>query len=396
VGYSLPDIPVIRIKNTWLWAGILGWMAIIYIIIYLLLPRLLVSSSIVYLTQSLVWLSLAFISYLLWCWLPGEKPQLQRGLFLLSIGIGITQVTVSVLVGLLFGFGSSPYAHNFFGLLQNGFYLASFLIGMEMARATLLASSKKWPLINMILVSLLMLLLQEPYYRFMSLSGGPETIRFLGDEILPGFSSNFLASFLAMLGGPLAAISYRAILFAFEWGSPILPNINWAITALIGTLVPITGLFYIQKTYFSPASTGQSQTHSGKSSTLPWIIVLLVAVFAIWFNTGAFGVRPFLISGYSMKPTFVLGDIVIVQPVKTPDIRVGDIIRYTRDNISIVHRVLQIQNANGELVFITRGDNNNVEDSPVPETLVDGKVVGMIPKIGWVSIGLKQVVGWVH
>ncbi|KPL77622.1 hypothetical protein AC812_03655, partial [Bellilinea caldifistulae] len=38
----------------------------------------------------------------------------------------------------------------------------------------------------------------------------------------------------------------RAVWLLFEWLSPILPDLNWLLTAFIGTLVPLFGFFYLQ------------------------------------------------------------------------------------------------------------------------------------------------------
>jgi signal peptidase len=396
VNPTSPQAPQQRIRTVELWAIILGWLGLVYYLPYLGAFASLTQKFGFYITYSFLWLCLALFLFLFWKSVPEPKPKAQRGQLLLAAGVGLAQVSIAVLAGVIFGFGHSPYAHTPLALLQNAFYLASLLAGMEMARATLLVStSRRNSMLVVFVVAVLMVAVETPYTRFETLTDFPAIVRFIGESLLPSLSLNLLACFLALAGGPLPAILYRAVLLAFEWGSPILPNLNWAITALVGTLVPALGILYTQQLYFSEETPKTAQPGAVKRSPYTsWIIVLLIAVLAIWFNVGVFGVRPFLVSGYSMKPTFELGDLVIVQDAKTADIHVGDVVRYTRDNISIVHRVLEIQQANGSLVFITKGDNNNVADPPVPENLVQGRVVGIIPKIGWVSIGIRQVFGW--
>jgi signal peptidase I len=371
-------------------------IGMVYGLIYVIFPYFLSGPLDFYIAQSLTWLSLAALSYLTWRFILVTKPGLKRGILFLAAGLGLSQVSVLLLTGMVFGFGSSPFDHSLVGLLRNAIYLASMLLGMEITRATLLAWLHRRQMLAIILVSLLMLILQEPFYKFLSFSNGPAVVQFMGEEILPSFMVNVLTSMLALLGGPIPAILYRGILLIFEWGSPILPKYNWAITALVGTLVPALGLIYTQNNYFAGESSEQTKSSSTQTRTLPWILVLTVAVVAIWFNMGVFGVRPFIISGHSMKPEFDVGDMVIIKPVKPEEIQIGDIIRYDRENISIVHRVIQIQNSNNGLVFITKGDNNNVEDPPVEQSTIKGRIVGIMPGIGWLSIGIRQVFGWAH
>jgi signal peptidase len=123
-------------------------------------------------------------------------------------------------------------------------------------------------------------------------------------------------------------------------------------------------------------------------------MVGVLAVGVIWLNNGALGVQPSLISGNSMNPVLYPGDVVITRVSSPEKIQVGDIIRFHRDGIDVVHRVVEVQNNNSTLVYITRGDNNNVDDSPVIANQLEGKVILTIPKIGWIGILFRRALAW--
>jgi len=53
--------------------------------------------------------------------------------------------------------------------------------------------------------------------------------------------------------------------------------------------------------------------------------------------------------------------------------------------------VIDKYEAGGTTWFVTQGDANNAPDNPVNERQVMGKVVLTIPKLGWVSIYLKEI-----
>jgi len=56
-----------------------------------------------------------------------------------------------------------------------------------------------------------------------------------------------------------------------------------------------------------------------------------------------------------------------------------------------VHRVVEIQESEGQRVFITQGDANREPDAtPVLPANVVGKAVFSIPKIGWAAIAVKE------
>mgnify|MGYP001766383223 FL=1 len=110
-----------------------------------------------------------------------------------------------------------------------------------------------------------------------------------------------------------------------------------------------------------------------------------------------------VISG-SMEPVYYRGDIIVIKGTEPANIQVGDIIVYKRpyQDIPIVHRVISIVPENDHLYFVTKGDNNPYEDSyfengtkyaGVPDYAVVGKSLFKIPKLGYVTIFFKRLIG---
>lgn len=120
-----------------------------------------------------------------------------------------------------------------------------------------------------------------------------------------------------------------------------------------------------------------------------------------------------VVTSGSMEPTIYEGDILFVQNVPPSNIvagnhvnRTGDVIVYDTNGLwpipasePVVHRVINktYNKAQGIYYFITEGDANQGPDPPgystpipIPQNKVIGKVVGDIPKIGWVKLYLDQ------
>ncbi len=111
----------------------------------------------------------------------------------------------------------------------------------------------------------------------------------------------------------------------------------------------------------------------------------------------------------SMIPTLGVGDFILVGQIQDFDDVVaepqpeGDILVFLKPGTSdeyIVHRAVEKTNNNGEWYFVTKGDNNAVQDGrPVKESNVMGKVIGNIPILGYfpmlikTSRGLITVIG---
>jgi signal peptidase len=181
---------------------------------------------------------------------------------------------------------------------------------------------------------------------------------------------------------------YRGMLQGYQWLFPILPQLPWTVTAFVGTLAPALGLVLLQ------ATRGSTRAAARRDQIGPWPFLGMAAVALLWFNVGLFGVRPTLISGSSMDPALQTGDVAVVREVPPAEVQVGDIVRFRHEGVHVIHRVVEVQQAPEGPVFITQGDANNRLDPPVPAERIEGKVVFVIRKVGWIAIGLRQVVQW--
>lgn len=379
-----------------------GWviltlgLLVVYVLLNFVLPGVRMGNLNLFIFQPLLWLSIAILAIWL-CTSEGNliRPLESRNLIGIAAMIGGIQIAVSILVGFLSGFGKSPYSHTFSMILLNLWFLATRLAGVESARWYL---SKSLGRINTglgyLTAWLVPLILLIPTGKF-ELLGQPENaFRFVGGSLIPAAAENLLATYLVISTGPLGSIAYLGVMQAFEWLSPILPDLPWLAVAFVGVLVPLLGLVVLNREDTSPLSdaTQQTSTRNQEKHASPgsWLLVAALAAGVIWFNSGALGVRPSLISGNSMNPMLYPGDVVITKTIAPESIHEGDVIRFHRDGIDIVHRVRQVQNQESALVFITRGDNNNVDDEPVTSGQIEGKVILKIPKIGWIGIWFRQ------
>lgn len=138
------------------------------------------------------------------------------------------------------------------------------------------------------------------------------------------------------------------------------------------------------------------------------ILVVIVMVSAVTFWVGLrVALRteyPLLaVASGSMRPTLLVGDLIVVQGVNADDIKAapkpeGDIIVFRKPNNPrelIVHRAIDVKNESGVLYFTTWGDNNPGPDSwSVPETNIVGKAIGpSLPLLGYVTLFVQSPLG---
>jgi signal peptidase len=206
---------------------------------------------------------------------------------------------------------------------------------------------------------------------------------------------------LALTGGPLASFAYRFTITAFEWLSPILPDLPWILKTVLGVALPVLGLFIftesmsphflvrkglINRREMRPSGSDKREGSGG-------IIVLIVSILLVWGSVGLLGFKPMVVASGSMTPILNVGDIAITVSTPPKELSKGEIISYYSEGLSapIIHRVTNIYSNAGDTFIVTKGDANNAEDAPFSASSREVfKTILILPKIGWVSIFLKE------
>lgn len=132
---------------------------------------------------------------------------------------------------------------------------------------------------------------------------------------------------------------------------------------------------------------------------ITWVLVALIAIIAfLLFGFRLFGFQIYTVLSGSMEPTYLTGSVVYVKSVDTNELKVGDVITYkVSSNTLVTHRIVDIVNDTSNpshKLFKTKGDNNNtVDETPVSEKNVKGKVVFSIPLLGYIASFLQSSSG---
>ena len=365
----------------------------IYLAMNLGLARVIGGSVGTYLIIPLLWLIIGGAVIFLPRYRTAAKLKDKSSIIQLALMIGFFQMVLLIVGGLFASFGKSPYSFTPTGILTNLLFVAAMLFGMEFSRAWLVNHlGRKHVFLALASVAIIYTLLSVPLTQIIGLRLEVGSIDFINSTFLPSLAENLLATFLALLGGPIPALLYRGILQAFWWFSPVLPDLPWMFKGLIGTALPIVGLVLMNSLY-SPQAGRKKAIRAESGSITGWIITTVAAVGIIWFAVGLFPFQPALVGSGSMEPKMYAGDVVVIAKVPADNIKTGDIIQFrVPEGVTIMHRVIEVQETEeGSKTFITKGDANDQPDSePVSPENVVGKAVLTIPKIGWASIAVKQ------
>lgn len=106
-----------------------------------------------------------------------------------------------------------------------------------------------------------------------------------------------------------------------------------------------------------------------------------------------FGTSALVVTTGSMKGFINEGDLVIIQ--KADEYKYGEVITYMPSDGStpVTHRIVGIEGDK----FVTQGDANNAEDPRrVEKSMIVGKVVNVVPRVGLFFRWIIRENGWLY
>lgn len=369
---------------------------IILMLIYGLLANLKLVFNInaiyLYIINPLFWITLAVFlkiaigkSY--------QKSRIKKEVIQYILIAVIVYILTYMISGLFITFGNNPYFTTVKGFLINLWMFGTVIISKEYIRYRLInnvyENDKKE---IAILVSLIYIIIEIGLNKYINTK---ITLLFaikdICQNLIPLIAKNVLYSYISMKSDWKPASMYELFTKLYLWLSPILPNAPWIMVAIIETTIPTILFFYIRyaNSKNSEIKSRQEIENANPKNSIP-LVVLVILV--IWFTIGVFPIKPIAVASGSMEKELYVGDVVIVKKCNANDIVNGDIIQYQMKGYTVIHRVIEKKQKNGEYYFTTKGDNNPSEDKEsVKEDQVLGKVIFKVKYLGYPAIWLNII-----
>lgn len=309
-----------------------------------------------------------------------------------AIGVLIYIITYMV-SGLFITFGKNPYSTKIVGIITNIWILGSAIIAKEFIRYKLLQNVyEKDRLKIAIAISVVYIFIDFNISRFFY--GKITTyyiVKQIAQTLIPLIATNILCSYVSMNSSYIPAVIYQMGVKLYLWISPILPNAPWIMISIIDSVIPIIIVIYIRyiKTKKDIFKSRERIEATNPRSIIPLAIGIILA---IWFALGIFPIKPVAIATGSMEEELFPGDVAIIKKCNSNDVIVGDIIEYQMEGYTVIHRIVEKNQRNGEFFFVTKGDNNKYPDTKeVTEGQLIGKVIFKIKYIGYPAIWLHLI-----
>jgi len=301
---------------------------------------------------------------------------------------GIIYVGLLFVAVLLTSLGKNPMTANASVLLTNLWQYVPFVVAGEIIRYCLMRGTPKEH-------KNLMLWLITVVYSFtmINFTAHAFSLEFIIVAVAPVIGINFFLTYVCASGSLAGVIIFRAAYSLIPVFMPVLPNIT-NLTLAILTYVTIIVMLSLYSTHVRDHRLDKP-SHK-RISRKWWLAVPLVLVLFV-VTVNIIPTNMVAVASDSMKGEFNRGDMVVMRKLSpekaATTLKTGDIIRFKDGKIEKIHRIVEVgTDQNGEVQYITKGDNNDRADwMPVKPEDILGIAQFKIPYLGFPSVIMRTI-----
>ena len=371
-------------------------VTIIYAIlsIYLLITSFFITDLTKYYSiyiNPIFWIALAIITLFIFGINEVRYKNLKDKIQIVLI-IMLAYVLIYFLSGLLFDFAKNSYSLKIDSIFKNLWSFGLIIILKEFVREKILYYSGKKLIYAFLITGLFIVsdieLFSIDYY----FTSSELFFKYFFSTIFPIISTNIVATYLVSVGSFKTSIMFRLPIILIKLLVPIQPDLDWFMLGMLEGLLPVVVYLVINRYHMERINKRPNKEIKNSNPVYKLLLLLLLIIFGL-FVAGIFKFKPVAVMSGSMEPIFYRGDIVVVEKVKQnyDKLKLYDIIEYRLDDRIVLHRIVRIENKEGKLIFITKGDNNELEDEkPVETSQIAGKVKFVVKYVGYPSVLLNE------
>ena len=306
----------------------------------------------------------------------------------LMIGFGLIYLFVFYLMGIYFGYYKSPTPFGFKTIINFIIPFTIIVICSEEIRHTLINQkgklSKVLLTISMVLIDLI---IYAGVYNVFVLD---DMLTIVGFILFASVACNLLYNYITFRFGSKGVIIYRLLTILYVYFVPYIPDVYIFFRSFLRMLYPYIIYLVLEYTY---SKTNYAVAYKDKkkniiaTTVLAVIMSLIIALISCRFRFGIL-----VIGSSSMTGTYNKGDAVVFEAYHNQQLKKDDVIIFYKEDIKMVHRIINIENMNGELRYYTKGDaNQNADSGYVTSDSVIGTTIFKIKYIGFPTLWLRDI-----
>ena len=313
----------------------------------------------------------------------------KKEVFKLVTLLGVIYVALLYTVGIYTGYYKSTTKFGFDTLLKYIIPIGIIIISSEQIRNRFINyESKLSILLNYIIQIIIDLLIYANIYKLNSVDN---LMLVIGYVLFASISSNLLYNYVAKRYGVKPNIIYRLLTVLYIYFIPVLPDIYIFFLSFYRMAFPFF-IYYVIESFYGETDDmivmKENKPIKIFTSILFALLIIYIGLISCLFKHGAL-----VIGSGSMTGTINKGDVIIFsKDVDIADVEKGDIVVFIKNDIKIVHRVIEKKQQSGEYRLYTKGDSNLQEDEGyVTDDELYGRVLNRIKNIGLPTIWLHEM-----
>jgi signal peptidase I len=306
----------------------------------------------------------------------------------------ILYYVIIYIFGLFLGFLRNGYSLNLINIAKNVSVALVFYAVKELYRYIIARKSKSKKMLPLIIVTILLALLDIIMeMNSYDLKTGMGIFEFIEVSVIPNFAKSILLSYISYYFNYKLVFLFLGLYDLPTYFLPIIPDLGNYVNSMI-KLIFLFICYYSLSLLLEKYERKVTFKDRNKKKYL-FVPFLTAVIILVGLVSGLFKYHLFAIGSNSMLPYFQRGDAVLIKKLKDKElseIELQDVIAFYHNNQIIVHRVVSIEENNGNYKIWTKGDNNDSIDAwIITNKDIYGKVENVINYIGLPSVELSEL-----
>lgn len=310
----------------------------------------------------------------------------------LLIGIGLIYVILLYMLGIFTGFYTSTVQLSIWSIWNYIIPYIVIIISAENIRKTLLLKEGKYSkAIVLVMMVLLDVIINTNIYSLNTVNDYFVLVSFI---IFASIANNLLFNYIILKHrNAEAIIIYRLITTLYSYILPVSPDIYIFLECIIKMVVPYLVYMILERIYGSKKVT-ISVTQRKKDRVITIVYYIIIVIIAILVSC-KFKYGVMIVGSGSMTGTLNKGDIIFYEKYgKNDEIEDGQIIVFNKDDMKIIHRIIEQKLMGTEIRYYTKGDaNQNKDDGYRERKDIIGQVKARIPYVGYLTLWVNDFIG---
>lgn len=310
----------------------------------------------------------------------------------LLIGIGLIYVILLYMLGIFTGFYTSTVQLSIWSIWNYIIPYIVIIISAENIRKTLLLKEGKYSkAIVLVMMVLLDVIINTNIYSLNTVNDYFVLVSFI---IFASIANNLLFNYIILKHrNAEAIIMYRLITTLYSYILPVSPDIYIFLECIIKMIAPYLVYMILERIYGSKKVT-ISVTQRKKDRVITIVYYIIIVIIAILVSC-KFKYGIMIVGSGSMTGTLNKGDIIFYEKYgKNDEIEDGQIIVFNKDDMKIIHRIIEQKLMGTEIRYYTKGDaNQNKDDGYRERKDIIGQVKARIPYVGYLTLWVNDFIG---